>query len=354
MRFGCGLVEGFYGRRWSWAMRHSWVDFLSDHGLESYCYAPKSDPWLRRNWRQRMPLYHRKHLRQLRDHCRDREVLLALGLSVPGLQQDRALDALFRRRLNDCLELEPDMLCLLFDDMHAAERAAGRQLEIAQQASDVLAGRTALLICPTWYSDDPRLVELYGPMPPDYLETLGRGLPTEVGVLWCGEQVCSKQHDPAALARVERRLQRKPVLWDNYPVNDGRLTADYLHLGPFRDRPADIWQHCDGHWANPMIQGELSKLPLASLATLYRLGTEYRPEAAWEQLLAELCSPALATLLRRDQRLFQEHGLKQLGTSQRAALRRDYRALKDSAMAAEICRWLAGGDRFDPAVLAQT
>jgi hyaluronoglucosaminidase len=45
-----GVIEGYYGRPWSWDMREAQARFLASHGYSSYIYAPKADAYLRRRW----------------------------------------------------------------------------------------------------------------------------------------------------------------------------------------------------------------------------------------------------------------------------------------------------------------
>jgi len=53
--FTLGLIEGFYGRPWSWEARAGYAPFLKTHGYRFYIYAPKADGYLRRNWRPDRP-----------------------------------------------------------------------------------------------------------------------------------------------------------------------------------------------------------------------------------------------------------------------------------------------------------
>ena len=84
--------------------------------------------------------------------------------------------------------------------------------------------------------------------------------------------VLSPGYTHADINAISEKIQRKPLLWDNYPVNDGRKISRFLHLLPVRDRPAQLRDWCSGHLANPMNQAFLSQLPLASLARSYQLG----------------------------------------------------------------------------------
>ena len=48
-----GLIEGFYGKPWSWQERAETVSWLGARGFRFYLYAPKADTHLRRRWRVR-------------------------------------------------------------------------------------------------------------------------------------------------------------------------------------------------------------------------------------------------------------------------------------------------------------
>ena len=46
-----GIIEGFFGRPWTWAERTDAVRFLGPRGYGFHIYSPKADPRLRRRWR---------------------------------------------------------------------------------------------------------------------------------------------------------------------------------------------------------------------------------------------------------------------------------------------------------------
>src|SRR5690606_14309512 len=99
---------------------------------------------------------------------------------------------------------------------------------------------------------------------------LGASLDKAIDVFWTGPQVISHSYPRDHLLEVADKLQRKPFLWDNYPVNDARRLTPFLHLQAFTGRSKALRDLCSGHLANPMNQAWLSQLPLATLAALYR------------------------------------------------------------------------------------
>ncbi len=347
--FFAGVIEGFYGRPWPWAERRELIGRFRDWGLDAYLYAPKADRALRRGWREPWPAEEFGQLRALADHCRASAVRFGVGLSPWGLQQQyddddrRALQG----RVAELMRLQPALLGIFFDDMPGAfDGLAERQAAIVADIAAV-AGTAQLLVCPTYYSFDLILEQLFGPMPEGYLHTLGERLPVSASLLWTGAQVLSPGYTRADIDAVRALTGRAPVLWDNYPVNDGRKSSRFLHLRPVRDRPAELRDWCGGHLANPMNQPRLSAIALASLGASYRDGDGYDPQRFWDERLDELVGAATATLLRRDVELFQHAGLDAIDPEQRQRLRADYLAAPEPA-ALEVAEWLDEGYAFDP------
>lgn len=350
--FLCGVIEGFYGRTWSWPTRHSMLEFLQGQHFNSYIYAPKADRQLRQAWRESHATEDFAQLQALRENCRVRELQFGIGFSPWGLQSaynDRDRLAL-QNKIGDLNRLDSDVFCILFDDMPGAiADLAARQCAIVADIAAVCSARR-ILVCPTYYSFDPVLEKVFGAMPERYLETLGAGLDAGIDILWTGALVLSPGYSRADIDAVSARLGRKPVLWDNYPVNDGRLISRFLHLLPVRNRPWQLSEWCGGHLANPMNQAFLSQLPLASLAHNYRLRDAYDPQQFWREQVQVLLGEPLAALLHRDIELLQNKGLDQLSARDRELLSADYCRI-DHPAARELIDWLHEGYRFDPACL---
>jgi hypothetical protein len=134
-------------------------------------------------------------------------------------------------------------------------------------------------------------------------------LDPQIDIFWTGPKVCSRHYPEAHLAEVAALIRRPPFLWDNYPVNDSAAMAPFLHLGPFRDRPASLQRAIAGHAVNPMNQAWLSRIPLLSLADSYRGGPHYDPDSSFTAACLELCDTVLGHMLIHDSKLFQKTGL---------------------------------------------
>jgi hyaluronoglucosaminidase len=337
-----GIIEGFFGRPWSWAQRAEAVRFLSPHGYRFYLYAPKADAWLRRRWQEPHPEVELADLAAFRDVCRREGVRFGIGLTPfeLHLHPERGWQDRLAAKLAALAPLKADDLAILFDDMRGdIPDLAERQAAIVHFAAErVVADR--IFCCPSYYSDDPILDVAFGARPPLYLEQLGRLLDPAIRIFWTGEEVCSREYSPGHLVRVAEQLRRKPVLWDNYPVNDGSRMSQHLHLRAFTGRPAGIGAHIAGHGVNPASQGLLSRIPLLTLAESYAKGHAYEYGAAFTRAARMVLGEELAARVSKDVLTLQDRGLDRLG-ERRTTLRTRYSAFAHPA-AQEIVQWLDG------------
>ena len=344
-----GLIEGFFGRTWSFTERHDYAGFLKTQGYHFYIYAPKDDPYLRKSWQQDWPTETTTQLQALIAHYQSLGLDFGLGLSPYEIYKN--YDAKARKSLQNKVkrlnQMGVDILCLLFDDMRGDQPGlAQTQIQITL---DVMAQTTAkkVIMCPTYYSFDPALETFFGAMPEDYFQDLGKGLPTEVDLFWTGPRICSQDYPEPHLEKVIQLLGRKPFLWDNYPVNDGADMARFLHLKAFENRPGSLADLTAGHAANPMNQPWLSRIPLYSLPRSYAQGSDYDPQKMFEDALNQLCEKKLAQQISKDIVYFQTKGLDQIDPAELEQLVQQYHHF-DSPYAKEIVAWLKGEYAPDP------
>jgi hypothetical protein len=210
-----GAIEGFYGRPWAPAERLQLVSDLAELCLDAYLYAPKADAHLRRRWAEPWPAAEAASLAQLSKHCRDAGVAFGLGLSPFRLYADYgpAARRTLQARIRQLDDLGATLLAVLFDDMpgDTAELAARQAEIVADVAAWSRAGR--LLVCPTYYSDDPVLDRVFGQRPAGYREALGAELPESVDIFWTGRTVCAtaiaEAEGQARVAAVPRELRQQ-------------------------------------------------------------------------------------------------------------------------------------------------
>lgn len=341
-----GIIEGFYGRPWSWQARAETVEFLAPHGYRFFLYAPKADPYLRRRWQEPHPAELAERIATLSSRCRAAGVRFGVGLSPYEIYDnfDDAARTALAAKLDFLRDVGAQDLAILFDDMRGdSPDLAARQTEIIHWAAE----RTSadrIIVCPTYYSDDPVLDRVFGRRADDYVAEFGRRLDPSIEVFWTGEEVVSREFSVAHLRRVGEQLRRKPFLWDNYPVNDGQRMSQYLHLRAFTGRPAAIADHIAAHGINPALQPTLTRIPALTLVDSYRLGADYEYGRAFRRAAAAVVNEELADMLADDLLILQDVGLDRLEDKEQRI--RDRWSGVDHAAAREIIDWLDGGYRI--------
>jgi hyaluronoglucosaminidase len=337
-----GIVEGYFGRPWSWAEREATMVFLAGAGYRFFLYAPKADVHLRRRWREPHPDAELSALRRFAERCHAHGVRFGVGLSPFEAWRDFGSETrqALATRLRELDALGLDLLALLFDDMRGdSPELAVRQAEMVGFAA-AHTHATQVWMCPTYYADAPVLDLVFGARPANYLATLGRRLDPAVGVLWTGEEVCSREYGRSHLERVASALGRPPVLWDNYPVNDGERMSRHLHLRGFTGRAALTKDLIAAHAINPALQPVLTRVPALTLAAQRRLGPRYDYGAATREALAQVLGEHLGRRVHEDLLVLQDIGLDRLGD--RAAPLRERYAAESHPGAREIVDWLDG------------
>lgn len=348
-----GIIEGFFGKTWRWDDRAAYAEFLSSLGFQFYIYAPKQDRFLRQQWRDAWPEATAEHAAATGKIYREKSLKFGIGLSPFELHRDDKADnaAALRRKARALNDVEPDILCIQFDDMRGdAPDLAEQQARIVDEICNVSTAGT-VIVCPTYYSFDPVLEKVFGAMPENYLVDLGRLLDPQLDIFWTGPHVCSRRYPKTHLTQVADLLRRQPFLWDNYPVNDSASMAPFLHLGPFRDRPKPLLRLIAGHAVNPMNQPCLSRIPLVSLADSYSDRSAYDPDRSFAAACDALCGAELGGMIVDDLDLFQRTGLEQMTPEERNAATQRYHAFEGNPYAEEILGWLRGDYSFDPACL---
>lgn len=339
-----GLIEGFFGPRWSWEERRYVAQTIAAAGYSWYHYAPKADALLRRRWQELYPAAELAALADFATYCRSLGLRFGVGLTpfdsheAWGTTEQAAL----RAKLAQLAQVGLDDLAVLFDDMRGdVPDLVQRQIAVFECAA--AAGIAPnLFMCPSYYSDDPVLDRVFGQRPPDYLGDLGRALDPAVQIYWTGPEVCSKSISPGHLRNVAERLGRPPCLWDNYPVNDGARMSRFLHLRGFSGRGAEIAPLITGHAANPALQPHLGCIPLLTLPQSYREPDDYCYSSSWIDAATQLAGADLAGALRDNLLTLQETGLDRLSDETMQRLRARYTAL-DNPFGAEVVAWLDGG-----------
>ncbi|MBJ7411669.1 MAG: beta-N-acetylglucosaminidase domain-containing protein [Phenylobacterium sp.] len=338
-----GIIEGFFGRPYSWEERASLVRALAPAGYGFYLYAPKADAHLRRRWREPYPDAELQALAAFAEACRQAGVRFGVGLSPYELFLgfDAEAKASLAAKLAQLDSLGLADLGVFFDDMKGdLPDLADRQVEIVHWIAE-RSTAARVIACPSYYTDDPVLDRVFGQRPANYLENLGAGLDPAIQIMWTGEEVCAREFSAGHLARVTEQMRRKPFLWDNYPVNDGPRMSRHLHLRAFTGRPSTIGPHIAAHGINTASQAVLSQIPALTLAESYRDGADYHCLAAFRRAAVAVLGPDLADGVERTLLLLEDAGLDGITPEQKARLHARFAAF-DHPAAREILAWLDG------------
>ena len=297
-----GIVEGFFGPLWSMAHRRRLLAFGATRGMNTYLYAPKDDPYHRRLWRRPYPAAQWRELLGLIRAAQTQRIDFVYGFH-PGeglyFGDDRAVGVILRkaRRFYDA---GVRTFAVLFDDIpsHLSDardrRAFKNSLARAEGAwmAKIIAAQPASWsavewwICPSYYSEDVLLERVFGRFEPEFLETLAQYLPPNIPCFWTGPSVVSKSITLAHVRRIAKKIKRPLLLWDNYPVNDLSM-RDELHIGPVTGRDPRLPEAVYGYLNNPLLQEELSFIPLATCFDYAHAPARYRAESSWTKIVRQ-------------------------------------------------------------------
>jgi len=287
-----GVIEGFYGNPWTQTQRLAMVDWLADHGMNTFVYGPKDDPLVRRYWRDAYEGEALERLRELADRCAERgiDLVYAVGPGLTIRYSDPADVAALCAKLDSVLALGATGVTVLLDDIppvlqHDADLAAFE--DIADAHASLLRAVRAHL------GDDARLIACplvyHGAGDEPHIARLAAGIDPAIDLFWTGREICSTVLALEDARRFEVTASRPPLYWDNYPVNDVAMGWE-LHVGPYLGRDARLAEASRGIIANPMELFEASLIPLATIAAYLANPAGYEPETAWRRAIAEVAS----------------------------------------------------------------
>jgi len=292
--FPCGVVEGFYGRPWTFAQRRKVIGWLKQFGLNTYLFAPKDDLKHRVLWRKLLDAEEAVAFKELLATCGKAGVRFIYAIA-PGWDEHFAKGAArsskssalatLRRRFQQLIDLGCSDFAVMFDDvpnLPPSELAdiARRHAALANELWEWLLRASngfshSLALCPAVYC-----TRMAGQAPADsaYLRALGEHLHADVDIFWTGPEIISPQITGKHLREVAIVLRRPPFIWDNLHAND--YDNARIFLGPFSGRTHELPALSHGVVLNPNGACELNFLPLATLGEFVRRGETYDPESA--------------------------------------------------------------------------
>jgi hypothetical protein len=252
-------------------------------GMNVYFYGPKDDPFHRERWRDPYPADQIARIGELVALGRENGVDVWFAVS-PGLSMTYSDSSDYRAllaKLDAVAAVGVRHVAFFVDDVpekltHDADRARFSSLAeahayvITMLKRDLDARGLALAVVPTTYTNS------FGSK--DYLRELGRLVPPAIPLAWTGIDVVAPDMTAAQARAWSEMIQRPPLIWDNYPVND--FARWRLFLGPLRGRSADLESAVAGFVSNPMNEAHASMLPLWTVADYLKNPASYNPDSS--------------------------------------------------------------------------
>ena len=267
-----GVIEGFYGTPWSQKERLDMIQFLGSVKCNSYIYAPKDDPYHREKWDIPYPESENQALADLITVSKKESIDFVYSIS-PGKSICYSDDSHFEKlilKLDQMIAQGVKSFAILLDDIDNIGFVHKKDLikfnhdlalahcYLTNRIYKALIKKVTnlhLIYCPTEYYQT-------GNSP--YRETIAEELHSDIKVFWTGEGVFSKIIKKEFAKKIKTVFNHPMVLWDNYPVNDAN--SNCIFLGPVINRDPYLYQVSPDFFSNPMIEANLSKFTLTTVA----------------------------------------------------------------------------------------
>lgn len=331
-------------------------------GYSFYIYGPKNDDNLRKKWHQKLNKESLKQYQSLYSCAKDSGLTLSFAISPLKVTEfdEQESFSLLLDKITTLLGISHcPFFCLLFDDIPVDCPDLGvKQNRILRKLLHSLPDTLDLYICPSFYSFDPVLEKVFGAMPVHYYDDLAYGLneftnsitqKNRVKYFWTGNKVICSQIKAADIKVAQKVTSMELILWDNYPVNDGKRLCDKLFTEPFYGR--ETLKDLDPsfmHAVNPMCEGALSSIPLATLPLIYKnADPKIIEKARFNELKLHFASesPVIDKFLH----ICQNEGLSKACTYKTEILK--LIAKLNTPGAHELRNYLNGAYAFDPSCL---
>ncbi len=258
-----GVVEGFYGRYYSFYERCDLIKFLAELGLNTYVYAPKSDPYHRIEYYKEYPLNIIKEFETLNNLAQKYRINFNYGLS-PGANPELKLIV---KKIKTMIKIGIKHFSLLYDDIEIGlnTKNASIQGQTANEVYKIVKQNNAkgmLFFCPTQYCGFEKN---------DYILTIAKKLNPDIKIFWTGPDVVSKKITVKDVDKITGLINRPPLIWDNIYAND--YIPGIILKSPYKNRTPGILKKISGILLNPMNQYLQSKPLLYSASKFFKKGT---------------------------------------------------------------------------------
>ncbi|KIL34255.1 hypothetical protein SD71_20970 [Cohnella kolymensis] len=292
-----GIIEGFYGKPWTYENRLGMLDFMGKHKMNTYVYAPKDDPYHRDKWRTPYPQEELAKLGKLVNAAKAKHVDFVFTVS-PGMDVCYSSDQDFQALVDKAQamwDLGVRDYALLLDDITLQMNCEQDERNFGVSASPAASAQAHLLnrFLHEFIEKHPGAAplitvptEYYQSDSSPYRETFAASVNPDILVYWTGFNITPAQITSEEADRIASIFKHELLIWDNYPVTD--YIPQRVLLGPLEGRDADLAEHhVHGLTANPMEHAEASKIALYTTADYTWNPGAYDPMKSWSNSLRE-------------------------------------------------------------------
>lgn len=292
-----GFIEGFYGRVWDDEKRRRVLKLVSEGGMNAYFYSPKDDPFLRQKWRCEYGKFSLDKFSELFRYTKELGIELYYCLS-PGLDivysSEEDLNVI-AEKFNSIYAIGVRCFGLFLDDIPdkltderdiaAYGNVCDAHISLINRLSEIMPYDTRLVICPMQY---------HGSGSEPYITALCRGIPEKVSVFWTGKKICSPELTSADAEFFMKNTGRKPLYWDNYPVNDAEMYGE-MHIGAYLNRSSDLCDYSEGIVSNVMEYPLSSAISLLTICDYLSDPENYSPESSFKNAVEKVTGDSYET-----------------------------------------------------------
>ena len=306
-----GIVEGFYGPPWTHQDRLEILRFMGQVGMNAYFYAPKEDRYHRDKWRESYPDDQVKRFKVLLESARENRVdfYYAISPGVSMVYSDAREHQALQRKIQAMQSLDVRHFALFLDDLPPKLQHEQDQQKFASLADahvDLInrlylylgAEANTLVVCPTTYTN------AWGDR--EYLRILGTAVPKEIPFFWTGIDVVAPEISREQAEEWGKLMSRKPLIWDNLPVNDYARWRPFL--GALKFRASDLAEVALGIISNPMSESHASMIPLATVADYAWNPAGYDPQRSLLTALKRLYGEGSFVHLQTFAEIYGDYG----------------------------------------------
>ena len=275
-----GIVEGFYGKTWSFQQRNKLLDDFKQWKFNTYVYAPKFDLKHRLEWQHPYSSDEMDQFKDLVNKSNRAGISFIFSIS-PGLNYHvNAKENLkmLLRKLKTFKQIGVTHYAILMDDIPTEIADGNEHAQIVKVLTEELCDAKNLMFCPTIYSNW-HLSQSEDAQ--NYLKIIGDQIHPDVSFFWTGPTIVSKTIHPDDFKSINSILNRNVILWDNFFAND-YVPANTIFTGPIMNRPPELLDLCNGHLLNPSNSFLMNYLSFSTFSDYISMKGRYNPHESWE------------------------------------------------------------------------